>query len=101
MPPILNVTAAWVEAAGNMALIGALVHVGRRAWPYVSLKQLAACAAVYAMTNVFYSFAYIGRELDLWALWGTPIETGVRTVQIGSMWAMLLTGIESVVAARE
>lgn len=97
----MNVTAAWIEAVGNSMLIGALMHVGRRAWPLISLKQLAACAAVYAFTNLFYSLAYIGRELDLWAWWGTPAETFVRAVQIGSMWAMLLTGIESVVAARD
>lgn len=93
--------AATLEAGGNTLLIVALAAVGRRPWPSIALKQLAAVTAVYAATNVFYSAAHIGRTLDVFDWWGTTAETVARTTQIGSMWAMLLAGIEAVVAARD
>lgn len=100
-PTAVNLGAAWLEAGGNALLIVALVTVGRQPWPLIALKMLAAVAAVYCATNVFYSLAYVGRELELWQWWDTPTEAVVRVVQIGSMWAMLAAGVEALVAARD
>lgn len=100
-PVALNLGAAWLEAGGNASLIVALLTVGRQPWPFIALKMLAAVTAVYCCTNVFYSLAHVGRELELWQWWDTPAEAVVRLVQIGSMWAMLTAGIESLVAARD
>lgn len=96
-----HIAAATLEAAGNAALVVVLVAAGRRPWPLIALKMLVAAVIAYASTNLFYSLAYIGRETDLFAWWDTPAEKTVRFVQIGSMWAMLATGLETVVAARD
>ena len=96
-----QLAAAGLELAGNATLVVALIVVGRHPWPSIALKQLAAAAAVYASTNVFYSIAYVGRLLERFEWWDTPVESFVEVVQVGSMWALLVTGIESVVAAHD
>ena len=96
-----NFTAGLVELLGNLALVVALVTVGSRPWPYHALKRLAAVTALYASTNVFYAVAYLGRITNSWEIWDTAVESVVLNVQVFSMWAMLIFGIESVVAANE
>ena len=96
-----QLAAGALEFVGNVALVYTLLTVGRRPWPSIALKQLATVAAIYAGTNVFYAAAYIGRQTGSFEWWDTPPEKVVLAVQVGSMWALLLTGIEAVVAARE
>lgn len=93
--------AACIELFGNAALVVSLAVGGARVWPSVGLRRLAAVAAVYAATNVFYAAAYVGRTTNSWEIWDTPVEAGVYHVQIVSMWALLLTGILSLVNARD
>jgi hypothetical protein len=96
-----QLAAGVLELVGNAALVYTLLTVGRRPWPSIALKQLATVAGIYASTNVFYATAYIGRLTSTFELWDTPLEKVVLAAQVGSMWAMLLTGIEAVAAARE
>jgi hypothetical protein len=96
-----QLAAGALEFVGNAALVYTLLTVGRRPWPSIALKQLATVAAIYAGTNVFYAAAYIGRLTGSFEWWDTPPEKVVLAVQVGSMWALLLTGIEAVVAASE
>ena len=96
-----QLAAGVLELVGNAALGYTLLTVGRRPWPSIALKQLATVAAIYAGTNCFYAAAYIGRLTGSFEWWDTPPEKVVLAVQVGSMWALLLTGIEAVVAARE
>jgi len=96
-----QLAAGALEFVGNTALVYTLLTVGRRPWPSIALKQLATVAAIYAGTNCFYAAAYVGRLTGSFEWWDTPPEKVVLAVQVGSMWALLLTGIEAVVAARE
>lgn len=93
--------AASTELFGNALLVVALVAVGTHPWPFHALRRLASVAAVYAATNCFYATAYVGRTTGTWEIFDTPVQQGVYHIQIFSMWAMLIFGIESVAAARE
>ena len=96
-----DLLAGCVELVGNMALVSVLVHVGLSPWPNRSLKRLAIALAIYALTNVFYAAAYIGRVTETWNWWDTAFEKTVLNIQVFSMWAMLVAGIEALVDNRE
>lgn len=96
-----NLLAGGVELVGNMALVSVLVYVGLSPWPNRSLKRLAIALSIYALTNVFYATAYIGRVTESWEWWGTAFEKTVLNIQVFSMWALLVTGIEALVDANE
>jgi hypothetical protein len=96
-----NLFAGCVELVGNVALVSVLVYVGLSPWPNQSLKRLAIALSIYSLTNVFYATAYIGRVTETWNWWGTAFEKTVLNIQVFSMWALLVTGIEALVDANE
>lgn len=96
-----NLFAGCVELVGNVTLVAVLVHVGLSPWPNWSLKRLSIALSIYALTNVFYAGAYIGRVTESWEWWDTAFEKTVLNIQVFSMWAMLVAGIEALVDARE
>lgn len=79
----MNTVAGVVEVAGNsMAIVAASV------WACVAWKRnvkigavLLASIAVWAVTNVFYGLAYIGRVEGWFGWWDTDVEQVVKAVQ--------------------
>lgn len=95
-----RLVAGCVEFIGNLALVATLALTGWRRWPSNALRLLVSVVGVYALTNVFYAAAYIGRTTSRWEWWDTPVEAVVYQLQVATMWGMLLTGINAVAASR-
>ncbi|MCH1580876.1 MAG: hypothetical protein L7S55_09235 [Luminiphilus sp.] len=90
-----------VEFIGNATLVVVILMIGLHKWPHNALKRLAAALAVYASTNMFYAAAYVGRLTERWQWWDTPVEKAVVNIQVFSMWALLLFGIEALVKSSD
>ena len=93
--------AGYTELVGNVTLLVVLGFVGVAVWPSRALKHLAASVALFTSTNVFYAAAYIGRLTESWSWWDTPTERFIYNVQVFSMWALLIAGIETVISSHE
>ena len=91
----MNTIAGVVEVAGNaMAMVAASV------WACVAWRRhvkagalLLASIAVWAVTNVFYGLAYIGRVEGWFAWWDTPAEEIMKAVQQLTQVSTPLAGI--------